>query len=71
MIRYYRLWDLLTRRGMKKIDLCAVISGPTLTKLIKGESVTMTTIARICEYLDVQPGDILEYEKLPAEESQK
>lgn len=61
MIRYFRLFDLLARRGMKKTDLYAVISPPSMSKLSKGESVTTDTIAKICKFLDCQPGDIMEY----------
>lgn len=63
MIKYYKLFDLLTRRGMKKTDLLSVITAPTLAKLSKGEIVTTEIIARICEFLDCQPADIMEYEK--------
>lgn len=63
MMKYYRLFDLLTRRGMKKTDLLNVISAPTLAKLSKGESVTTDVLCKICEYLDCQPGEIMEYEK--------
>jgi len=34
-----------------------------MTKISKGESVTLKTIGAICEVLDCQPGDILSYEK--------
>jgi len=61
MIRYFRLFDLLARRGMKKTDLYAVISPPSMSKLSKGESVTTDTIAKICKFLNCQPGDIMEY----------
>lgn len=61
MIRYFRLFDLLTRRGMKKTDLYAILTAPTLSKLSKGESVTTDTIAKICKFLGCQPGDIMEY----------
>ena len=62
-IKYYKLFDLLTRRSMKKTDLIdtASISSPTLAKLTKGESVTTETIEKICAALNVQPGDIMEY----------
>jgi DNA-binding Xre family transcriptional regulator len=62
-IRYYKLFDVLQRRGMKKTDLlyAAGISSPTLAKLTKGESVTAEILGRICAALDVQPGDIMEY----------
>ncbi len=39
MMKYYRLFDLLARRDMKKTDLLSVISAPTLAKLSKGETV--------------------------------
>lgn len=61
MIRYYKLFDLLNRRGMKKTDLLKIISSPTLAKLTKGETVKTNIIDRICMYLDCQPGDIMEY----------
>lgn len=63
MMKYYRLFDLLTRRGMKKTDLLAIISSPTLAKLSKGETVQTDVLCKICDYLDCQPGDIMEYEK--------
>lgn len=62
-IMYYRLFDLLQRRGLKKTDLMkmAGISSPTLAKLSKGETVTTEIINRICEALGVQPEAIMEY----------
>lgn len=62
-MRYYRLFDLLTRRGMKKTDLLEIISAPTLAKLSKGESVTTDVLCKICSHLNCQPGEIMEYEK--------
>ena len=64
MMRYYRLFDLLTRRGMKKTDLLEVISSPTLAKLSKGESVTTDVLCKICDFLECQPENIMEYEKV-------
>ena len=63
MMKYYKLFDLLTRRGMKKTDLLTVISTPTLAKLTKGETIKTDILCKICEFLDCQPGDIMEYEK--------
>ena len=62
-IRYYKLFDLLARKGLTKTDLKTEVglSSTTVTKLSKGESVTTDTILRICERFDVQPGDIMEY----------
>ena len=61
MIRYYKLFDLLNRRGMKKTDLLLVISRGTLSKLNKGGIIQTDVIAKICDFLGCQPGDIMEY----------
>lgn len=62
-LRYYRLFDLLNRRGMKKTDLLTIvgISSPTLAKLSKGQPVNTEIINRICDSLDCQPADIMEF----------
>lgn len=60
-LRYFRLFDLLTRRGMKKTDLLQVISSPTLAKLSKGDDVNTKVICKICDFLKCQPSDIMEY----------
>jgi DNA-binding Xre family transcriptional regulator len=62
-IKYYRLFDLLNRRSLKKTDLLTLvnISAPTLAKLSKGETVTTEVISRLCEALSCQPEDIMEY----------
>ena len=63
-IKYYKLLDLLYRRGMvktvlkKKID----ISSATLAKIAKHEYVSLEVIDKICKVLECQPGDILEYQ---------
>lgn len=61
-MKYYRLFDLLARKSMKKTDLLKVMSSPTLAKLSKGESVTTDVLCSVCEYLNCQPADIMEYE---------
>lgn len=62
-IRFYKLFDMLARRGYKRTDLMEEVglSSKTIAKLSKGESVTTDTILRICERFNVQPGDIMEY----------
>lgn len=61
-IKYYRLFDQLNRRGLKKMDLLTManISRGTLAKLSKGDPINTDTLDRICQALDVQPGDIME-----------
>jgi DNA-binding Xre family transcriptional regulator len=40
-----------------------VITGPTLAKFSKNQTVDGKIILRLCEYFDCQPGDIMEYVK--------
>lgn len=62
-IRYYKLFDMLNRRNMKKTDLLTLagITSTTLARLSKGETVNIEIIDRLCKALQCQPGDILEY----------
>jgi len=62
-IKYFKLFDILQRRGLKKTDLLTLagISSPTLAKLSKGETVTTEVISKICKALEVQPADIMEF----------
>ena len=60
-IKYYNLFDLLNRREMKKTDLLKIVSAPTLAKLSKGKTITTEVISNICDFLNCQPGDIMEY----------
>ena len=63
MIKYYKLFDLLQRRGIRKTELASLagISSPTLAKLSKGDIIKTDIICRICQALQVQPADIMEY----------
>ena len=63
MMKYYKLFILLDKRGMKRTELLKVISSVTLAKIGKGERVTTHIICKICDFLDCQPGDIMEYIK--------
>ena len=67
MMKYYKLFIMLDKKGMKRTDLLKVVSSVTLAKLGKGESVTTDILCKICDFLDCQPGDIMEYipEKKP------
>lgn len=62
-IKYYKLLDLLNRRGILKTELKEMtgMGTATLAKLSNHESISMDVIERICDVLDVQPGDIMEY----------
>lgn len=63
MIRYYKLFDMLNKMGMKKNDLREIVSGNTVAKLSKGEYVSGEVIDRLCTYFKCQPNDIMEVYK--------
>lgn len=63
MMKYYKLFILLDKKGMKRTDLLKIVSSVTLAKLGKGESVTTDILCKICEFLDCQLSDIMEYVK--------
>lgn len=61
-VSYKKLWKLLIDKEINKRTLAemANISGSTLTKLAKGESVNMEILVRICTALDCDLHDIVE-----------
>lgn len=63
MLTYSKLWILLKKRGMKKTDLKkpnARLSSATLAKLGKNEYVSSEILGRNLDFLNCQPGDIME-----------
>jgi putative transcriptional regulator len=60
-IRYYKLFDLLNRKGMKKSDLREILSPGTVAKLSKGEYISGEVVEKLCRFLNCQPGDIMEF----------
>ena len=62
MLNYAKLWLLLDKRDMQRTDLVKnkVVSTATLAKLGKNENVNSSVIQNICDFLDCQPGDIME-----------
>ena len=63
MVSYKPLFKLLVDRNMSKADLrrLAEISPNTMTKLRRGEEVSMAVLNRICNVLGESYGDIIEY----------
>jgi DNA-binding Xre family transcriptional regulator len=59
---YKKLWKLLIDKEINKRTLgqMANVSGSTLTKLVKGESVNMDILLRICAALNCDLHDIVE-----------
>lgn len=63
MIVYYKLDTLLSERKITKTQLCkgTGISTNVVSKISKNEVFKTDTLNRICEYLHVQPSEIMEW----------
>lgn len=59
---YKKLWKLLIDRDMKKKDLqiLAGISWASVTKMSKGENVSMDILLKVCKALSYNIGDIVD-----------
>ena len=62
-ISYKKLWHVLLDKNMTKQDLRKTtgISTTTVQKLTKNESVGIDIILRICEKLNLQVDDVVEF----------
>ena len=60
---YERLWELTLKRRINKTSLrdMAGITNSTLSRLSKDETVSMEVLARLCEALQCQLEEIIEY----------
>ena len=63
MISYKKLQKLLIDKDIKKTQLKDMIkvSSSTLARLSTNQYVSLEIIDKICEVLNCQPGDIIEY----------
>ena len=63
MIVYNKLGDYLQSKNMKYIDLQRELNlSPSVTaKFQKNRTISTDTLNRICEYLCVQPSEIMEW----------
>lgn len=63
VIIYNKLGDYLKSKDMKYIDLQRELQlSPSMTaKFTKNRTMSTDTINRICEYLQVQPSEIMEW----------
>ena len=61
-VSYKKLWKLLIDRDLKKGDLSRMsnVSGTSLAKMARGETVNTDTLARICVALNCTLDDISE-----------
>lgn len=70
MIIYDKLADILKERNMQWKDLCqSGISTNVPTKFSQNRTISTDTLDKVCEYLQVQPSDIMEW--IPNEEYEK
>lgn len=61
---YRPLWKTLIDQGMNKSDLKkAGVTAPTIAKMGRGEAVSLTTIDRICTFLDCEIENVVKHEK--------
>ena len=69
-VSYKKLWKILIDKDMKKKDLqaSAGISWASVTKLSKGERVSMEILMKVCKTLNCDIGDIVEL--IPTEENE-
>lgn len=58
---YNGLWKLLIDNNMKKKDLIdrAGISPTTVSKMVKGEAVSLSVLSKICDELSADIGDLI------------
>lgn len=62
---YKPLWKLLIDKNLKREQLKQALglSPATMAKMSKNEFVSMGVLHRICQHLNCQPGDLIEYVK--------
>ena len=58
-----KLWKILVDKDMKKTDLQkeSGVSWSSITKLSKGETVSMDVLMKVCKSLNCDIGDIVEF----------
>lgn len=63
MIVYNKLSDYLKSKNMKYIDLQRELAlSPSMTaKFTKNRTISTDTLNKVCEYLQVQPSEIMEW----------
>jgi len=66
-ISYAKLFERMAEKGLRKVDLRKIykINPKTVDSLVNNRSVTIDTIIQLCDILDCQPGDIMEYVREP------
>jgi len=62
-VSYKKLWKLLIDKEMNKTDLrnATGISSATIAKMTNSEEVTMSVLTKICEVLNCNIGDVVDF----------
>lgn len=62
---YNGLWKALIDNNMKKKDIVEKtgISPTTISKMVRGDAVSLTVIGKICKELNTDIGDLISIEK--------
>jgi DNA-binding Xre family transcriptional regulator len=70
-IKYFKLLDMLNKKSVSKGELqkMACFSSATMAKISAHKPVNLSVIDSICEALNCQPGDIMEYVTEPKNET--
>lgn len=70
MIVYTKLWETMKRKGITQYMLINKyhVSAGQLSRLRSNQNISSHTIDMLCEILECQPGDIMEYVKKHEEE---
>lgn len=62
MFVYTKLWNVMKEKNYTRNDLRNKLLSPTvIAKLGRNEKVSIDVIEKLCEFLNCQPGDIMEY----------
>ncbi|MBO4308921.1 MAG: helix-turn-helix transcriptional regulator [Clostridia bacterium] len=62
-VSYNKLWKLLIDKKMSRAELrrAASISPNTMTKLTRDEEVSMAVMGRICDVLETNIGEVMDF----------
>ena len=63
MVSYNKLWKLLIDKNLNKKELIKLsgVSSSSIAKLTKGQNITTDVLCKICEALNCDFKDIMEY----------
>lgn len=60
MISYKQLFVTMAKKGLKNKDLHSVASTNVISKFAKNEPVNLTTIDKLCQFLECEITDVVE-----------